>query len=203
MLAGLFNTFVNNLQTIIQKIASNSQQLSHTSANLSSLSSQMLESTERVSKKANVVAHASSEMNTDMTSVAAASEEAASNLAYVTSATEEMTNTVREIAKNSEAARQTTANAVERANSANAKVDLLGISANKIGKVTEVIAEISEQVNLLALNATIEAARAGEAGKGFAVVANEIKELAKQTATATQEIRAHIRRRAKRHSRYG
>jgi methyl-accepting chemotaxis protein len=71
-------------------------------------------------------------------------------------------------------------------------MDQLGAAANSIGKVIETITDISEQVNLLALNATIEAARAGEAGKGFAVVANEIKELAKQTAAATQDIKEKI-----------
>jgi methyl-accepting chemotaxis protein len=191
-LAGLFNRFIENLQQIIQNISRNAQQLNTASADLSSLSCQMLESSEQVSKRANAVATASDEMSGGMNSVAAASEQASNNLNIVASATEEMTATVSEIAKNSEKARLTTDDAVNRANSAHEQVDRLGASANQIGSVTEVITEISEQVNLLALNATIEAARAGEAGKGFAVVANEIKELAKQTAVATQKIRSHI-----------
>jgi methyl-accepting chemotaxis protein len=81
---------------------------------------------------------------------------------------------------------------VVQTKSASEKVDELGNAAREIGKVVETITEISEQVNLLALNATIEAARAGEAGKGFAVVANEIKDLAKQTAEATMEIKEKI-----------
>jgi methyl-accepting chemotaxis protein len=110
----------------------------------------------------------------------------------VATATEQMTASVSEIAQNSEKARKITGTAVTKAQETSKKVGALGNAAQAIGKVTEVITEISEQTNLLALNATIEAARAGEAGKGFAVVANEIKELAKQTAEATMEIKNKI-----------
>jgi methyl-accepting chemotaxis protein len=103
-----------------------------------------------------------------------------------------MTSTIQEIAKNSETARQITNDAVVKVNRSSERVDHLGTAALDITKVTESIAAISEQTNLLALNATIEAARAGEAGRGFAVVANEIKELAKQTAGATLDIRKRI-----------
>lgn len=103
-----------------------------------------------------------------------------------------MTATVAEIAKNADKARGISESAVEKSRATSQKMAKLGESANKIGKVTETITEISEQTNLLALNATIEAARAGEAGKGFAVVANEIKELAKQTADATIDIKSQI-----------
>lgn len=192
VLAGLFNRFVENLQLIIQNISRSAQQLDNASTDLSSLSSAMQKSADQASNRANSVAAASDEMSDGMSSVAASSEEASSNLNIVATATEEMTATVGEIAKNSEKARQTTEDAVGHAQITYEKVDRLGTSANQIGGVTEVITEISEQVNLLALNATIEAARAGEAGKGFAVVANEIKELAKQTAAATQKIRSHI-----------
>lgn len=192
VLAGLFNRFIGNLQLIVQNISRSAQQLNNASTNLSSLSCAMQESADQASNRANSVTAASDEMSDDMSSVAATSEQASNNLNIVASATEEMTATVGEIAKNSEKARQITDDAVGRTQSAYEKVDRLGTSANQIGSVTEVITEISEQVNLLALNATIEAARAGEAGKGFAVVANEIKELANQTAAATQKIRSHI-----------
>ncbi|WP_319585566.1 methyl-accepting chemotaxis protein [uncultured Desulfobulbus sp.] len=138
------------------------------------------------------VAAAAEEMSANMSTVAAATEQAATNIALVSTATEEMTSTISGIVKSTEKAQEITKMAVQEASSASEKVDELGRAAIEIGKVTEAITEISEQTNLLALNATIEAARAGEAGKGFAVVANEIKELAKQTASATGEIKKRI-----------
>ena len=103
-----------------------------------------------------------------------------------------MTSTIHEIARNSEQSRAISTEAVTNSKHASEKMHALGTAAHDIGKVTETISDISEQTNLLALNATIEAARAGEAGKGFAVVAGEIKELSRQTAEATHEIRQKI-----------
>ena len=103
-----------------------------------------------------------------------------------------MSTSIADIARHSNNAKATADQAVSQVSRTSAKVHTLGQAASAIGKVTEVITEISEQTNLLALNATIEAARAGDAGKGFAVVANEIKELARQTADATQDIREKI-----------
>jgi methyl-accepting chemotaxis protein len=103
-----------------------------------------------------------------------------------------MTSTIGEIAGNSEKARRITEEATLQAARIGEQMNQLGAAAQQIGKVTETITEISSQTNLLALNATIEAARAGSAGKGFAVVANEIKELAKQTAAATEDIKGRI-----------
>ncbi len=124
--------------------------------------------------------------------VAAASEQAGKNVQTVATGTEEMSVTIKEIAKNAaEAARVATA-AVSRAQRTNDLVGKLGESSTEIGNVLKVITSIAEQTNLLALNATIEAARAGEAGKGFAVVANEVKELAKETARATEDITRKI-----------
>ena len=110
----------------------------------------------------------------------------------VATAEEEMTATIGEVAKNSEKARVITGQAVAQANRITGQVVALGRAAREIGRVTETIAAISAQTNLLALNATIEAARAGVAGKGFTVVASEIKELAQQTAAATEGIREKI-----------
>jgi methyl-accepting chemotaxis protein len=131
-------------------------------------------------------------MSASMNSVSAASEEATTNVAMVADAVAGTTETIKAIAGHSEKARTIADSAVAQADHASAKMNELGSAADAISKVTEVITEISEQTNLLALNATIEAARAGEAGKGFAVVANEIKELARQTAQATHEIKARI-----------
>jgi methyl-accepting chemotaxis protein len=103
-----------------------------------------------------------------------------------------MTATINEIAKNAESARSMSAETKGKIETASAKVNQLGTDAKEIDGFTASINDISEQTNLLALNATIEAARAGEAGKGFAVVAGEIKELARQTAMATQDIKGKI-----------
>ena len=191
-LARWFNTFLEKLQRIIKDIAGNAETLAESSTELSSISKQLSSGTEQTSAKANTVAAAAEEMSSNMTSVAAATEQASTNVGTVATAAEQMTGTINEIAKNTEKAQAITGEAVSQAKSASGKVDELGQAAKEISKVTETITEISEQTNLLALNATIEAARAGEAGKGFAVVANEIKELARQTASATGEIKEKI-----------
>ncbi|MBU0961949.1 MAG: methyl-accepting chemotaxis protein, partial [Proteobacteria bacterium] len=186
------NEMIDQLHQMFSSISGQSKQLLETSVHLSSVGNQLVDNAKQTTDLANSVAAASEEMSVNMHSVAAASEEASTNVNMVASASEEMSATVSEIASNSEKARSITEQAVHQANQASGKVDELGLAASEISKVTGVITEISEQTNLLALNATIEAARAGEAGKGFAVVANEIKELAKQTAQATGEIRSKI-----------
>ena len=187
-----FNVFMEKLQGIVNAIAENANLLGSSSEKLSGLSGEMSEGAGSMSGKSNTAASAAEKMSVNMNSVASNMEEAAENVNMVANAAEEMTATINEIAQNSEKASSITGGAVVQTQSASSKVDELGSAANEIGKVVETITEISEQVNLLALNATIEAARAGEAGKGFAVVANEIKDLAKQTAEATQEIKGKI-----------
>ncbi len=191
-LADWFNLFVEKLQTMIKDIAGNAKTMDSSSETLFTLSRDISTNADSMSDKSNTVAAAAEEMSANMNSVAAGSEEAATNVSMVASATEEMTATVNEIAKNSEQARSITAEMVIQAGSATGKINELNLAAKDISDVTETISDISDQTNLLALNATIEAARAGEAGKGFAVVANEIKDLAQQTAKATQEIKQKI-----------
>jgi len=187
-----FNTFIDNLQGMIQKIVKNANILNTSSKELTNLSSLMSDGANQMSGKSNTVASAAEEMNSNMDSVAAAMEEASTNTGMVATAAEQMTSTINEIAQNSEKAATITNEAVTQAKNASDRVEALGVAAQEVGKVTEAITEISEQTNLLALNATIEAARAGEAGRGFAVVANEIKELARQTAEATHDIKQRI-----------
>ena len=187
-----FNDFLDKIQQMLKEIADSSKNLASSSNDLFSISQTMSSSADETSEKSNTVATAAEEMTSNMTSVAASMEQASNNVSIVATATEEMISMINEIAQNTEKARSITSEAVSEAKSASDKVDALGNAAHKIGKVTETITEISEQTNLLALNATIEAARAGEAGKGFAVVANEIKELARQTAEATGEIKNRI-----------
>jgi len=191
-LAHWFNTFVEKLQAIIRDVVASADKVEVSSGRFRELSESMTGQTEEVSGKAALVAEAVESLNGNMGSVAEAMEETTANVNRVAAAVEEVSGTVSEIARNSATAHEVTSQAVERAGKTSDKIRLLNSKAQEIGEVTEVITDISEQTNLLALNATIEAARAGEAGKGFAVVANEIKELAKQTAAATQRIKEQI-----------
>jgi methyl-accepting chemotaxis protein len=189
-----FNTFMDKLQAVISDVVSTSMGVGNSSVSLLEVSKAMASGASETSERSNRVAVAADEMNSTTVSVAGAMEQASTNISMVASATEEMTATINEVAVNSEKARGISETAVVQAGKASDKMNILGAAADEIGKVTETITDISEQTNLLALNATIEAARAGESGKGFAVVAGEIKELARQTADATQEIRAKIER---------
>ncbi len=191
-LSTTFNAFLANVRRMLRNIQGSTREMSDSSTELSNLADGMNAGAESAAERTNAVAAAAEEMSVNMNSVAAASEEASTNVNMVATATEEMTSTITEISNHTDEASRIATTAVDQARSATDKVNVLGKAANEISKVTEVISEISAQTNLLALNATIEAARAGEAGKGFAVVANEIKELARQTSDATQEIKQQI-----------
>jgi methyl-accepting chemotaxis protein len=191
-MANWFNQFIGQIQTIIRDVSKDAATLERSSGELTTLSNEMSDKAAQTSDKSNTVAAAGEEMSSNMQSVAASMEQASTNVNMVAAATEEMSSTINEIAENTEKARQITGNAVSKTTSASDQVGELGLAAREIGKVVEAITDISGQVDLLALNATIEAARAGDAGKGFAVVANEIKELARQTAEATMEIKTRV-----------
>jgi len=191
-MAKSFNIFAEKLQGMVGYIAEESIEINNSSGSLSQIATDLSSVARETLNKSNSAASAVEEMSTNMNVVASSMEEAAANVNAMASAIEEMTSTINEIAETSEKARAITDNAVLQSSNASVSVDELGIAAKEITKVLETITEISQQVDLLALNATIEAARAGDAGKGFAVVASEIKDLAKQTAQATDQIKERI-----------
>ncbi len=192
LLAKYFNMFAEKLQGIIRQISGNAHTVASSATELSSVSAQTARSVRTLSEQTTTVAAAANESSKNVTGVAAGMEEASTNLVSVAGATEKMSATVGDIAAGAEKARGISGKACEQATEIAALMQQLGAAAHDIGKVTETITDISSQTNLLALNATIEAARAGAAGKGFAVVAGEIKELARQTSTATEDIKAKI-----------
>ncbi|MES2305339.1 MAG: methyl-accepting chemotaxis protein [Gemmatimonadota bacterium] len=169
---------VTSMHQTIATIAGHAQTLAGSAEELTSVSQQLGASAEETAAQSGVVS--------------AAAEEVSSNVQTVATGSEEMSASIREIAKSTSEATRVAGNAVSAAARTNATIGKLDLSSAEIGQVIKVITSIAEQTNLLALNATIEAARAGEAGKGFAVVANEVKELAKATATATEEISRKI-----------
>jgi methyl-accepting chemotaxis protein len=173
--------------------------VNRTISNLNDSISQMTEVASVVASSSEEVTAVSQGMRDDArqtaeqaTSVSASAEQVSQSINIVATAVEEMNASIREIAKNAAEGAKVSTEAVKTADSTNETITKLGQSSIEIGKVIKVITSIAQQTNLLALNATIEAARAGDAGRGFAVVANEVKELAKQTATATEDISQRI-----------
>jgi len=191
-LANSFNVFIDKIRGIVQQLSGNASTMASFSNQLSIISRQMGQGVETMSEKTGAVAAAAEEASAKTHSVAASMEEATTNLSTVTGATQEMNSTIGKIVVNSDQARTISDQAGVQAERLTILMQQFGGAAQEIGQVTETINDISSQTNLLALNATIEAARAGEAGKGFAVVASEIKELAKQTAMATENIKGRI-----------
>jgi methyl-accepting chemotaxis protein len=191
-LAKSLNAMAENLKERVKEIGAGSSALSASSEQLSAVSTQLAANTEEMTAQSNTVASATEQATANINNISAAAEEMSSGVSTVATAIEEMSSSLNEVAKNCQKESHIAGNANNQAKSTRDLMDRLGVSSREIGKVIEVINDIADQTNLLALNATIEAASAGEAGKGFAVVANEVKELAKQTAQATEQIGRQI-----------
>ena len=192
LLARSTQNMITSLRDLVRDLSNGVSTLASAATELSAISSQTSQSVNLMSERTSTVAAAAEESSSNSASVASGMEQTSFSLSTIATATDEMSSTVAEIAANSERAHATSSNAVMQAEAVSAVMQQLGEAAKEIGKVTDAISVISAQTNLLALNATIEAARAGAAGKGFAVVANEIKELASQTAKATDDIKTRI-----------
>lgn len=169
---------LSDLRHSIRAIAHNSEALAAAAEELQVVSAHMGQNSADTSRQVSFISDASIDV--------------ARNVETVTAASEQMSASIKEIARNASEAANVARQAVDHARITNHTVTQLGDSSAEIGQIVKVITSIAQQTNLLALNATIEAARAGEAGKGFAVVANEVKELAKETAKATDDISAKI-----------
>ena len=219
-LATHFNAFVAKLQSIIRDVSENAQTLGSASEELASISDRLVENSESVREGASAVSARTHEVSSSIEAVAGAAQEAHRNVASVSSSTEQMSDnmaqvslaaeavasnavevegSVRDISDamatirgNTEKAATVSRQGAEKATPVQQLLRELTQSAEATGKIVALIQKVADQTNLLSLNASIEAASAGEAGKGFAVVANEVKDLARETTSATKKIELQI-----------
>ncbi|MBU0996027.1 MAG: hypothetical protein KJ737_26325 [Proteobacteria bacterium] len=187
-----FTRFLDQFRETLKDVTEKTDIIDNSSHQLTELSVKMTSGIESIGEKSQGVTTVALSMDETMQRIVGTMAQTINHTDHVSEATKNMTSAITQIVKNANSANEITKKAVEQVGAASAKIEELGQSAQEITKVTKMITEISSQTNLLALNATIEAARAGESGKGFAVVANEIKELARQTAQATEQIKVQI-----------
>lgn len=178
LIANGFNELTKSLRTVMSEIAARSKDIDRCAGSFSEISNRMRSQASSTSTSVEKVSSSSGGVSQSAEAIAAAVHEMSVNIGEISSSTNEAAKVARE--------------AVQQTGSATEAMGVLGTASTEIGEILGMITAIAEQTNLLALNATIESARAGEAGKGFSVVANEVKELAKQTGVATEDIRAKV-----------
>lgn len=191
-MARSLNAALDRLCDSIGRISQSARTLNSASRSMTSGAASLSTDASNSRQQSQHVAESATELSHTIQGMSSSAEQMTSSMRTVAASVEEMTQTIAEIASNAERSAAVAKEASQLATVSNSQIADLGSAADEIGKVIQVIQDIAEQTNLLALNATIEAARAGEAGKGFAVVATEVKELAKQTGAATDDIRQRI-----------
>ncbi len=188
VLADSFNTFVSRIQNIIKVVLQNANHVSSSAKELSMLSERIVKNISEMEQKSLAVAAATEQSSTNIKGISNSTDEISGAIHTVASAVEEMDASMKQVEEICRNELQIAESAEQYSKTGKESIQELDEAVNSIGKIVSVIDDIAGQTNLLALNATIEAASAGEAGKGFAVVAGEVKQLSKQTATATQKI---------------
>jgi methyl-accepting chemotaxis protein len=192
VLANSVDTCIENLRKMVQEITHTSEALTESASILTETANSQAAGAEQTNVQAHTVAAAGEELAINSKSMTASAGEISQAATTVAAAVEEMSSSIQEVARNCTQESEIARKADTQARQTRELMLKLDESARQIGKIVELINQIAEQTNLLALNATIEAASAGEAGRGFAVVANEVKELARQSAAATQDIRLQV-----------
>ncbi len=187
-LVNALNSMSTSLRKLIKDIAEHSGTVTNSSHELVTTADNMADSAEQVKKQSGTIAEATEHLAASISNVSGGAEDMSDSVSNVAAAIEQMSASIGDITNSASNGSEIAERADSQAKDTTRIMQKLNTSATQIAKILDTINDIAEQTNLLALNATIEAASAGEAGKGFAVVANEVKELAKQTAAATEEI---------------
>jgi methyl-accepting chemotaxis protein len=191
-MAGHFNTFVARIQDIVRGMAANAASLTESSGKLAEAATRIAANTEELNAQTGTISGASNVASTNVNGISTSAHTMQSQMQRVAAAVEQMNASLGEVSRSCQQELEISRSANTRVQTARIQMEALGGSAKEVGKVVDIIHTIADQTNLLALNATIEAASAGEAGRGFAVVANEVKELARKTTNATEEIAQRI-----------
>lgn len=191
-LAKWFNLFVSRIHSVVTEMAGGALTLTSSSSELNNNAASLSEGASRSKMQSATVSSAAEELSIGMQNISADTDEMAGSVRDISQAVSNLQETVQSISASAEKGAAVSGRAEQLVAKSNSRVSNLGIAAQEIGKVVQVIEDIAEQTNLLALNATIEAARAGESGRGFAVVAAEVKQLAQQTSHAIEDIRSRI-----------